>query len=113
MSAATSSAGTPTSATESFYSLAAAHRYQEAWALADPTFRSQLGGFQSFESGQALERSITFSEARVVTQSADAATVAVRTTSVRADGTQHCYGTVDLRRGTSTWLLHLIHITCT
>ncbi len=110
--AATSSASTPISATESFYTLAAAHRYADAWALADPTFRSQLGGYQSFESGQALDRSITFTAASVETQSADTATVAVRTTSVRANGTQHCYGTVDLLRSSSTWLLHLIHINC-
>jgi hypothetical protein len=110
--AASSSASTPISATESFYTLAAAHRYADAWALADPTFRAQLGGYQSFENGQALDRSITFTGANVVTQSADSATVAVRTTSVRADGTQHCYGTVDLLRSSSTWLVHLIHINC-
>jgi serine/threonine protein kinase len=105
-------ASTPTSATESFYSLAAAHRYADAWALADPTFRAQLGGYQSFADGQALDRSITFDAASVVTQSADSATVAIQTTSVRANGTQHCSGTVDLRLVSSAWLLHLIHISC-
>jgi serine/threonine-protein kinase len=110
--ASSPSSSTPTSATESFYSLAAAHRYADAWALADPTFRAQLGGYQSFADGQALDRSITFNEATVAMQSADSATVAVRTTSVRANGTQHCSGTVDLRLVSSAWLLHLIHITC-
>jgi len=39
--------------------------------------------------------------------------VAIRTTSVRDDGTQHCSGTVDVVRGSSsTWLLHQIHIAC-
>jgi eukaryotic-like serine/threonine-protein kinase len=106
------SASTPTSATESFYSLAAAHRYADAWALADPTFRAQLGGYQSFADGQALDRSITFDAASVMTQSADSATVAIQTTSVRANGTQHCSGTVDLRLVSSAWMLHLIHISC-
>jgi eukaryotic-like serine/threonine-protein kinase len=44
----------------------------------------------------------------------DGATVAVRTTSVRSDGTKHCSGTVDLVPDASSgrWLLHLIHINC-
>ncbi len=33
-------AGVPVAAVESFYSLAASHRYAQAWALADPTFRA-------------------------------------------------------------------------
>jgi hypothetical protein len=102
------------SAVESFYTLAAAHRYEQAWALADSAFRNQLGGYSSFSSGQAGDRSITFDSAHVVSQSSDLATVAVRTTSVRTDGTQHCSGAVDLSRtGLSAgWLLHQIHINC-
>jgi hypothetical protein len=97
----------------SFYHLAAAHQYAPAWALADPAFRSQLGGYPSFQSGQAGDRSITFNDARVVSQSGDSATVAVRTTSVRDNGTQRCSGTVDLVRGaSSSWLLHQIRINC-
>jgi hypothetical protein len=100
-------------AVESFYHQAAAHQYSNAWTLADPTFRDQLGGYASFQSGQAAERSITFNDAGVVSQSGTAATVAIRTTSVRDNDTQHCSGTVDLVRGSSsTWLLHQIHITC-
>ncbi len=106
------SASTPVGAAETFYSLAASHRYAQAWALADPTFRDQLGGYPSFENGQALDRSIIFDSARVVSRTADAAKIAVRTTSVRANGTQHCTGTVDLERSSATWLLHLIHINC-
>jgi hypothetical protein len=104
----------PVSAVESFYHLAAAHNYAAAWALADPAFRNQLGGYQSFQAGQAQDRSITFDSAQVTSQSGTSATVAVRTTSVRSNGTQHCAGTVELRPGTSAgqWLLHQIHITC-
>ena len=125
-SAATSPAGAPSasrsakatdagavSAVESFYVLAAGHRYAEAWALADSTFRTQLGGYASFEAGQAGDRSITFHSAQVLSRSSAGATVAVRTTSVRTDGTHHCSGTVELVPGsTGTWLLHLIHINC-
>jgi hypothetical protein len=60
---------------------------------------------------QAADRSITFESARVLSQTASAATVAVTTTSVRTNSTQHCGWTVDLHAG-GTWLLHLIHITC-
>lgn len=102
------------SAVESFYRLAAAHRFAEAWALADPTFKGQLHGYQSFQSLFAANRSITFDSTRVVNQSAGAATVFIATMSVRTDGTQHCTGTVSLRSGGSSapWLLHLIQVHC-
>jgi hypothetical protein len=102
-------------AVEAFYELAAAHRYSQAWALADPTFRNQLQGYDSFQAGQADDRSITFDSAQVTQQSGDAATVYVRTTSVRTNGTQHCAGTVELITGgqSSPWLLHTISINCT
>ncbi len=101
-------------AVESFYELAAAHRYSQAWALADPTFRSQLGGYQSFQAGQAADRSITFNTARVIRQAADGATVYVQTTSVRTSGTERCAGTVQLVSVSQTarWLVHMIGIGC-
>jgi hypothetical protein len=100
------------SAVESFYELAAAHRYSQAWALADPAFRSQLDGYDNFKSSQAGDRQITFNSSRVVAQSPTMAAVAIKTTSVRDNGTQHCAGTVDLVRGSSGWLLHHIDINC-
>ncbi len=104
----------PVASVKSFYGLAAAHRYADAWALADPTFRNQLGGYPSFQGQQAGDISIRFDSARTVSDSSNGATVAVRTTSVRSDGTKHCSGTVDLVPDASTrrWLLHLIHINC-
>ena len=108
------SAGSPVSSVETFYELAASHRYAQAWALADPTFQSQLGGYQSFKSGQQGDRSITFNSTQLVSRSGNSATVAIRTTSVRTDGTHQCGGTVDLSHGPSgQWLLHQIHINCT
>jgi serine/threonine protein kinase len=107
------SATSPVGAVESFYRLAAAHRYGEAWALADPAFRAQLGGYRGFQAGQANDRSITFNSARVASQTSSASTVAVRTTSVQSTGTSHCTGTVDLVPGASgRWMLHQIHINC-
>lgn len=100
-------------AVESFYQLAAARRYPEAWALADPAFRAQLGGYRSFQAGQANDRSITFNSAQVDKQTATSSTVSVRTTSVQTDGTRHCSGTVDLVSGVAGgWLLHQIAINC-
>jgi hypothetical protein len=107
------SAASPVAAVESFYRLATARRYPDAWALADPAFRAQLGGYRSFQAGQANDRSITFDSARVVSQTGNSSTVTVSTTSVQADGTRHCSGTVDLLPGTrGHWLLHQIHINC-
>jgi hypothetical protein len=99
---------------ESFYQLAAAHNFTAAWALADPAFRSQLKGYDSFRGGQASTRSVSFDSAQVLRQSGDSATVAVRTTSVHTDGTVHCSGTVDLTRAATSgnWLLHQISINC-
>jgi serine/threonine-protein kinase len=114
-SPAPASATSPVGAVEAFYGAAAAHHYAAAWALADPTLRAQLLDYPSFAAGQAGDRSITFNSAKVVSQSSQFATVAVQTTSVRDNGTQHCSGTVDLVPGGAGggWRLHLLHINCT
>jgi hypothetical protein len=109
---AASGSGTPVSAVESFYHLAATHQYSSAWALADPAFRNQLGGYSSFESGQSGDRSITFTSAKVTNQSGNTATVDVGTISDRYNGTQHCSGPVNLVRGSSGWLVDHIDINC-
>jgi hypothetical protein len=82
--------------------------------LADPTFRSQLGSYPSFQVQQAGDISIRFDSAQPLHRSSSDATVAVRTTSVRTDGTKHCSGTVDLVPDATSgrWLLHQIHINC-
>jgi hypothetical protein len=107
--------GSPVSAVESFYHLAAAHRYPQAWVLADPAMQSQLGGYQTFQSDQAADRSITFTSAHTVSASPSSARVAVTTTSVRSNGIQHCSGTVDLVPSAAAghWQLHRIGINCT
>jgi hypothetical protein len=110
--ASVSTAGTPVGAVEAFYRLAAAHRYPDAWALADPTLRGQLDGYTGFEATVARLRSISFDRAQLISSSDAGATVAVRTTAVQQQGTQHCTGTVDLVPGDGGWLLHMIHIAC-
>jgi hypothetical protein len=76
-------------------------------------FRSQLGGYDSFKSGQAGDRQIIFHTNRVISQSGHEATVQVATTSVRDNGTQQCHGTVQVQdTGSGGWLLHSIAINC-
>jgi serine/threonine protein kinase len=106
--------GSPGAAATSFYTLAAAHRYPQAWALADPSFWAQLGGYQGFQNTFANDRSITVNSLHTVSQSGSAATVAMKTTSVQRTGTQHCSGTVRLSRGGSgtPWRVHQIQIGC-
>lgn len=105
-------ASTPVTAVESFYHLAAGHQYAKAWALADPNFQQQLGGYQSFQAGQADDRSITFDKATVTNRTASSATVAVQTTSVRTTGTESCTGNVDLVKSGGSWQLDQIGINC-
>jgi hypothetical protein len=113
-SVAAGPSGSPGDAAKSFYTLAAGHRYSQAWALADPAFQSQLGGYQSFQNTFSGDRSITVDSLRTLSKSASSATVAISTTSVRTDGTQHCSGTVLLSPASSGggWLMHHIQIGC-
>ena len=110
---ASTAPSTPIAAVESFYGLSAAHNYDGAWALADPAFRAQLGGYDSFQAGQSGDVSIRFNSAQVLRQTGDSATVSISTTSVRQDGSHLCGGTVDLNLVSRSWLLHQIHINCT
>jgi serine/threonine protein kinase len=113
--AASTPAGSPVNAVEAFYHLAADHQYPAAMALADPAFRDELQGLQGLQATMSPERSIIFNDATVTNQSPGSATVAVRTTSIRDNGTQNCSGTVDLVRagtGSPSWLLDHIQINC-
>ena len=103
---------TPVETVESFYHLAAAHRYAQAWSLADSNFQQQLGGYESFQAGQADDRSITFNKATVTNQTASSATVTVQTTSDRSNGTESCSGNVDLVKNSASWQLDQISINC-
>jgi eukaryotic-like serine/threonine-protein kinase len=108
-----SGAPTPTSAVQSFYEAAAAHRYSEAWALADPNLRNQLGGYSAFQNQMSSVRSITFHKAQTVGgSSSDSATVAVQTTSVQTSGTQQCAGTARTVRSGQGWLVDRVSINC-
>jgi hypothetical protein len=110
---ASAAPGSPAAAVEAFYGYAASHDYAAAWALADPSFRSQLTGYADFAAQQSAVRQITFQQASTTSTGPGTATVAVQTTPVLSSGTQHCRGTVQVVRGAGGgWLLHQISINC-
>jgi serine/threonine protein kinase len=114
--AATAASAAPTSpagAVRAFYGRAAAHRYDDAWALAGPGLRSQLGGFGAFQRQFSTVRSIVFARAQTVTQSAGAATVALATTATHTDHVDHCTGTADTAPASGGgWVVSHLDISC-
>ena len=104
---------TPAAAVERFYTDAAAHRYPDAWALADQSLRNELGGYAAFQNQMSSVRSITFHRADASPGSdSDTATVALQTTSVQTDRTQQCNGTARTVRAGDAWLVDGISIRC-
>jgi serine/threonine-protein kinase len=101
----------PAQAVQGFYTLAAADRYADAWELAGPGFRNQLGGFSAFRAQFRSLRSIRFERLSTVSQARDRATVAIRTTALHTDHVDRCAGTVDVARGTR-WLIDHIAVSC-
>ena len=76
--------------------------------------RSQVGGYPSFANEMSSVRSITFHRAEVIgSPSPDTAMVALDTTSVQTNRTQHCSGTARTVRSGAAWLLDGISISCT
>jgi hypothetical protein len=106
-------AETPEGAVQSFYGLAAAHRYEDAWALAAPSLRSQLGGFGAFRSQFSTVRSIRFGRAETVQRGGDAATVAITTTATHTNRVDRCAGTAQTTPGEDGgWLVSRLAVNC-
>jgi len=104
-------ASAPAQAVQGFYTLAADDRYADAWALAGPGFRSQLGGFSAFRAQFGSLRSIRFDRLATVRQTGDRATVAIRTIAQHTDHVDRCSGTVDVVRS-AHWLIDHIAVGC-
>ena len=103
----------PTGAVQAFYGRAAAHRYDDAWALAAPGLRQQLGGFAAFRRQFSTVRSIVFSRASEVRRTDSGATVAVATTATHTDHVDHCAGTADTQPAAGGgWVVAHIAISC-
>lgn len=110
--ATSASTDTPAGAAKAFYQRAASHRYDEAWALASPGLRLQLGGFDAFQVQFRSLRSIAFSRLQATNQTANRATVSIATTAVHTTRTDHCAGSVDLVPGGGAWMLEHIDVSC-
>ena len=103
----------PSGAVEAFYGHASRHDYAGAWALADPAFRAQLAGYDSFAAQQSQVRRITFDRVATSYHGRASAMVAIQTTAELTSTTQHCQGPVEVVRApTGGWLLHQISINC-
>ncbi len=110
---AEATADTPAGAVQAFYGLAAAHRYEDAWALATPTLREQLQGFRAFRAQFSSVRSIRFHRAEVVRQTPDTGTVAIATTATHASHVDRCAGSATTARGPSGgWLVTRVSVSC-
>jgi serine/threonine-protein kinase len=104
---------TPAGAVQAFYGLAAAHRYEEAWALGTPTLREQLQGFRAFRAQFSSVRSIRFHRAEIVRQTPDTATVAIATTATHVSHVDRCAGTAMTARGPGgRWLVTRVSVSC-
>ena len=94
-----------------FYTLAAADRYDEAWALLGPGGRGQLGPFSTFRGTFSDVQRITFSRSEVTSQTGDSASVAFATTSERTSRTDRCTGTAALLRDIG-WKIDRLGVSC-
>ena len=106
--------GQPEEVVRDFYERAADDRYKAAWALAGPSARVQLLGFDSFQTQFATLQSISFDRAQTTSQTPDRATVAVATTAVHSNRTDRCRGEISLVRGPDArrWLIDRIGVDC-
>jgi hypothetical protein len=102
----------PSSVVRDFYREAAADRFAEAWKLAGPSAREQLGGFDAFKRQLGTLRSIEFRENRVTSRSGRRATVAISTRAVHTNRVDNCRGDVFLDRRGSGWLIGRLGVSC-
>ena len=106
-------AGSPTEAVSSFYSAAASHQYDKAWALGTDNLHSQLGGRQAFEQQQSSLQQISFPKLEVTSQSGDSATVSFQSIAQHTDHTDQCTGQIALVNSGGGWLLdQLQNVAC-
>nr|MDP8943302.1 hypothetical protein [Actinomycetota bacterium] len=98
--------GPPAQTVVRFYQLAAAERFDEAWALLTPRARRQVGGFDSWSSSQRSVESIAFQRARTTSQTASGAEVEFRDVATHTGFVDRCRGGASLvPGGQSGWLI--------
>jgi hypothetical protein len=103
----------PADTVQAFYELAAADRFEEAWALAGEGWREQLGGYRSFRSGDLSQlESISFSSLEPTSVTGDSARVSARTVARLASRTDACRSTYELRRTGGRWRIEDGSVQC-
>jgi serine/threonine protein kinase len=111
--AAAAAPSSPAGAVQAFYGRAVAHSYDSAWSLAAPSLRAQFGSFGRFQSTFSTARKIVFARASTIRRSANAATVAITTTTTHTDRVDHCTGTVDTAPGSDGgWVVTHLSVSC-
>ncbi|MGI8580368.1 MAG: hypothetical protein ACR2K9_07465, partial [Solirubrobacteraceae bacterium] len=110
--AAGSAPGEPAAAVRAFYGALVARRFDKARSLLDPSAAAQLGSTGVSGLASTL-RSVTFASAMTSAQSSTQATVAIVTTAVHTDRTDHCTGTVQMSGAPGAWKVHRFGVDCT
>jgi hypothetical protein len=98
---------TPEAAVQGFYTRAADHKFDEAWALASPRLRSQLQGYNSFKGTFDTLQSIKFSNVK-----ANGDTVSFQSVATHTDHVDRCKGTADTVQSGENRLLDHISVAC-
>jgi hypothetical protein len=93
---------------QAFYTRAAAHQFDSAWAVAGPGLRGQLNGYDAFRSQFSSVRSITFGALR-----AQGSTVTFSTTATHTDHVDHCTGSAQTTKaGSGGYVVDHIAVSC-
>jgi serine/threonine-protein kinase len=111
---ATPAAGDPGATAAAVYQRAAAGDYQGAWSLTTSNYQNEVGGYDSFVSGESDLESVTFTKLETTEQTATSATVDFTDLADHGTYVDHCAGSFGLVASGGSWLLDdLISITCT
>ncbi len=98
----------PEAAVEAFYTRAAADKYDEAWALAAPGLRSQLGGYNGFKGTFGTLESIELSKVKANKDGK----VSFQSVATHTDHVDRCKGTADAVQSGQSWLVGHIGVSC-
>ena len=102
----------PKQAVADFYTSAADGEFEQAWKLAGPGLREQLGGYDSFVNTLQTLESIDFPKLETTVKSDDRATVELRSVAKHTDRTDNCSGTAELTWSSDAWLIDHLSVDC-
>jgi serine/threonine protein kinase len=102
-------AATPEAALQAFYTRAANDRFDDAWSLASPRLRQQLGGYDSFKGTFSTLESIEISKVKAKGKSGK---VSFESVATHTDHVDRCKGSADTVKSSESWLLDHIEVNC-